>query len=425
MSTHKGRFLMRNPILNTLFTARGNQRVCLWTEPMWGVPYFLFMPMAAVYMAALGLDPIQIGTITTVSLISQMVAAAFAGVLTDKLGRRLCTAIFDVFAWVVPSILWATAQGYWAFFAAAIFNGCWRVTDNSWSLLLTEDADPDKLIHIYTISSIAGLLAGFVAPLTYLLVQHNGLIITMRWLYAFMALSMATKCLLLYRISQETSVGKKRLQETRGKSILSSLFESRFVLMRMLRSRRIMLTVGISTCFILIKSVNDNFWPLLVTEKLAVPEELLSIFSTVRTLVMLILYFVLVPRLDARGFRKPLSVAMGLIIVVDLVFFALGKAEIAMVIGCVVIEAMALSALTPLVPTLTMQAMDKLERARMLSLATMMALLVSAPFGTVAGWLSKLDRGLPMLLNIALALLSIFLAMKLEREADRAEMAEA
>lgn len=409
---------MRNPILNTLFTAKGNQRVCLWTEPMWGVPYFLFMPLAAVYMAALGLDPIQIGTITTVSLVSQMVAATFAGVLTDKLGRRLCTAIFDVFAWVIPSILWATAQGYWAFFAAAIFNGFWRVTDNSWGLLLTEDAEPDKLIHLYTISSIAGLLAGFVAPLTYLLVQTYSLITTMRWLYAFMALSMATKCLLLYRISRETAVGQRRREETRHQNILAILWESRRVLKRMLHTPHIMLTVGLSTCFILIKSVNDNFWPLLITEKLAVPEEMLSIFSTIRTFVMLILYFVLVPRLSARAFRRPLNIAMGLIILVDLVLFALNQSAMGLLVLTVIVEAVALTALTPLIPTLTMQAMDKVERARMLSLATMMALLVSAPFGTFAGWLSKLDRGLPMLLNVALALLSMGLAMQLNRRSD-------
>ena len=425
MASKRTSFLMKNQVLHTLLTAEGNQRVCLWTEPMWGVPYFLFMPMAAVYMAAIGLDPIQIGTITTVSLISQTVAAAFSGVLTDKLGRRLCTAIFDVFAWVIPSILWATAQGYWSFFVAAIFNGCWRVTNNSWSLLLTEDAKPDKLIHLYAISSIAGLVAGFVAPLTYLLVQEFTLISTMRGLYAFMALSMAIKSALLYRISRETSVGLQRMEETRGKSIFTSLFDSRHVLKGMLRSRRIMLTVGISTCFILIRSVNDNFWPLLLTEKLAIPEELLSLFSTVRTVVMLILSFLLVPKLDARRFLKPLSLAMGLIIAVDLTLFMLNQAVLGIIVACVVAEATALSALTPLIPTLTMQALDRLERSRMLSLATTMALLVSAPFGTVAGLLSKLDRGLPMLLNIALALLAVFIAMRLERASDRAQTAEA
>lgn len=412
---------VRNPILRTLVTAKGNQAACLWTEPMWGLPFNLFTPLAAVYMAALGLNPFQIGTITTVSLVSQMITASFAGVITDKFGRRLATALFDILAWVIPSILWATAQGYWSFFAAAVFNGFWRVTDNSWGLLLTEDAEPSTLMHLYTISNIAGLLAGFVSPLTYMFVRQYSLITTMRWLYVVMATSMAIKCLLLYLITHETEVGKRRRLETKDKSIFSSLFESRFVLRRMLSSRRIMLTVALSTCFILIRSVNDNFWPLLITEKLGVSQETLSLFSTLKTLVMLLMFFVLVPRLDVRVFLKPFTIAMGLIVAVNLVLFFLQQGAMQVIVIGIVLEALALSALLPMMPTLIMQAMEKEERARMLALATMMALMVSAPFGTLAGWLSKLNRSLPMLLNVSLAALSIFLAPRLAAEMDKSQ----
>lgn len=418
MAESKQGFHLRNPILNTLFTAKGNQRVCLWTEPMWGIPANLMLPLAAVYMAALGLDPVQIGTITTVSLISQMLSSSVAGVLTDKLGRRLCTAIFDILAWVIPCALWATAQGYWSFFMAAVFNGFWRVTENSWGLLLTEDSDPDKLIHLYTISNTAGLLAGFVAPLTGIFVEKFSLISTMRVIYIIFGVSMAIKCWLLYVISHETTVGIRRREETKGKSLFSSLYESRFVLKRMLSSRHIMLTVALSTCFLLIKSVNDNFWPLLMTDKLGISEGMLTYFSALRTLIMLVLYFTVVPKLDARAFRKPLTISMGILMLVGTVLFLMKQGVIAMIWICVAMEGVAQSTLTPLIPTLTMQAMDKVERARMLALATTMSLLVSAPFGTIAGWLSKIDRGLPLLLNVALAGLSIFLSLRLEREAD-------
>ena len=417
MAERRQGFHLRNPILNTLFTARGNQSVCLWTEPMWGIPFNLMTPLAAVYMAAVGLDPVQIGTVATVSLISQMLSSSVSGVLTDKLGRRLCTAIFDVLAWVVPCALWAAARSYWYFFLAAVFNGFWRVTNNSWSLLLTEDADPDKLIHLYTISNIAGMIAGFVAPLTGIFVERFTVISTMRVIYVFFGVSMAVKCWLLYAISRETSVGVRRREETKGKSLFSSLYESRFVLRGMLQSRRIMLTVALSTCFILIKSVNDNFWPLLITEKLGISESLLPSFSALRTLIMLLLYLTVVPRLDARAFRRPLTLSMGILLLVGVILFYMEKGALAMVWLCVALEGVALSTLTPLLPTLIMQAMDRVERARMLALATTMSLLVSAPFGTVAGLLSKMNRGLPMLLNVALAALSIFLATRLEREA--------
>jgi len=279
---------------------------------------------------------------------------------------------------------------------------------------MTEDAEPGKIIHLYAITNIAGLIAGFVSPLTYLFVRHYSLVTTMRWLYALMALCMTIKTVLVYVMSTETQVGLRRLEENRGVSILSRLVESRFVLGRMFRERHIMLTIGLVAAFMLIKSVNDNFLPLLFTEKLGIPEENLSLFNTLRTLVMLVFYFVLVPRMDVRRFKKPLVGAMALLLAVDAVYFFLREGAMALIVVNVLMEAAALSILTPLLASLNMQVLDKEERARMFAFSLMMALLITTPFGTVAGWLSRLDRGLPMLLNIALAALSIGLALRLD-----------
>lgn len=414
MARQGGRGRIRNPILRTLLDSRGNQRACLFSEPMYGIPFNLFTPLAAVYMAALGLNPLQIGVVTTVGLLAQMVAAPLGGVMVDKMGRRLSTLVFDMLGWVIPSILWATAQGMGSFVAAALFNGFWRVTETSWGLLLTEDADPDKLIHLYAITYIAGMLAGFVSPLTYVLVERFSLISTMRGLYFFMCAMMLLKAVGLYMVTHETSVGLKRMAENRGVSVAGKLLESRHVLKRMLLSPHIRLVVAVGACFAMIRTVNTTFWPLLVTEKLGLQEKDLSLFNTARNLVLLAFYLILVPRLDVRSFRRPLAWAMGLLMVVNLVLFALTQATFAMVLLLVAAESLAMSVLLPLIPTLNMQAMDKQERARMLGLATMMILLVSAPFGTLAGWLSKLDRSIPMLLNVALAGLSVWLGTRLD-----------
>lgn len=406
----------RNPILNTFLTLKGNQRACLWLEPFFGIPFNLFTPLAAVYMAALGLNPFQIGLVTTVSLASQMVSAPLGGVITDRLGRRLTTAIFDVFAWLIAPILWATAQGPWSFVIAGMLNGLWRVTETSWSLLLVEEAEPDKIIHLYAITNIAGLLAGFVSPLTYFFVRGYGLVTTMRWLYAFMALMMLAKIVLLYRMSHESTQGVERMRLSRGTKLSARLWESRLVLLRMLRDRRIMLTIALLTCYAMIKSVSDNFWPLLVTEKLGLQEENLSIFSTVKTLVMLLLYFIVVPRLDARQFRRPLTIALAVAAGVAMMLFFLQGPVFAAVLFGVALEAMAMATLQPLMSTLNMQAMQGEERARMLGLGVMLTLMFTAPFGTLAGLLSKLDRSLPMLLTAGLAGLSIWLAGRLEAQ---------
>ena len=41
---------------------------------------------------------------------------------------------------------------------------------------------------------------------------------------------------------------------------------------------------------------------------------------------------------------------------------------------------------------------------------------IFAPFGAVTGWLSQVNRSLPMLLNVGLAILSVMVCLRLDRE---------
>ncbi|MEG2316858.1 MAG: hypothetical protein RSC91_11595, partial [Clostridia bacterium] len=78
--------------------------------------------------------------------------------------------------------------------------------------------------------------------------------------------------------------------------IMKRLWDSRDVLVRMLHTKRTMLTVAFIACYTGASNINSAFWPLLVTEKLGIATENLSIFSTIKTLLMLACYFVIVPR---------------------------------------------------------------------------------------------------------------------------------
>ena len=55
-----------------------------------------------------------------------------------------------------------------------------------------------------------------------------------------------------------------------------------------------------------IKNVNDSFWALLVQDKLGIAAENLSIFSTIRSLLMLLFYFVVVPKVSLTRFKQPM-----------------------------------------------------------------------------------------------------------------------
>ena len=399
-----------NALIQSIFGLRGNQLACLYTEPLWGIPYNLYAPYVSVYMAALGLSTTQIGIVSSLFVVSQVIWALLTGVITDKLGRRLTTLIFDMLCWSVPVLLWMGAQNFTWFIVAALINGSWRVTETSWGLLLIEDAPRDSLVHLYSIMHICGLLAGFFAPIAYLLVQRYSLIPAMRVLYGIAFVMMTAKFVILYFTTRETSVGVRRMAETKDVSLLGRLWNSRQVLAKMLKSRRAVLTILFIACFTGFKGINDTFWPLLVTEKLGIATENLSIFSTAKTLLLLGCYFVIVPRLNLRHFRNPLLIGLGLFVIQEVLMLIMPRGAYWLVLVSVVIEAFALSMLNPLGNSLQVVNIDREERARMLGFFAAMCMLITSPLSAIAGIIAEGNRALPYWLNLGLTVAAIVIA---------------
>lgn len=407
--------LRKNPMVDILFTARGNELPCMLTEPLWGIPYNLYLPFASMYMVCLGMSAFQIGVMQTVFFLSQVVFAILSGVLTDKMGRRMCTLVFDCLSWSVPAFLWSIAQGYEWFLVAAVFNGAWRVTENSWYLLFIEDSSEDRLVRLFSVTHIAGLIAGFFAPLAFGFVQRYGVVPTMRVLYFITFVMMTAKFVILFFFSKETQIGKRRMEECKKVSMLSHLWDSRHVFTDMLKNRRIMLTVALVACYMTMKGTQDSFWPLLVTERLGIPEENLSIFATIKNLLMLLSYFVIVPHVNADKFKHPALLSLGLLLVQQAMTMLLPPGAFWLVAIGAAMEALALSILTPLTSALQTIAIPAEERARMQGFFFTLCLLVTSPFGMIAGALSDINRALPMALNILFLLLCAFFALLLDR----------
>jgi MFS family permease len=400
-------------ILHTIRTLKGNERACLWTEPLWGIPYNLFIPFASVYMAGIGLTPVLIGVISTITMVSQVIWALLGGVLTDKFGRRLTTLVFDFIAWVLPAFLWMVAQDYRYFIAAAIFNGAMRVTESSWTLLLMEDTPEDKLIRIFSIIQIMAHIAGFFAPVAYFFVRRYQMVPTVRWLFGFFFVSMVIKIVLVYVMSRETSVGLRRIEESRGKGILHRLWDSRRVLFTMLKSRRIVLTIAFIACFTGLRGICDMFWPLLVTGKLGIAAENLSVFSTIKTLLMLASYVFLVPRLNLKRFRNPVGLGLALFMIQAVCMLLMPGGVFGFVLATVLLEGAALSLLIPFSSGLQMVNIDREERARMLGFFYAISMLVTSPLSTIAGVLAEFNPALPFAMILCLAAIAFLIVRTL------------
>lgn len=402
--------LKEHQLVRTLVELRGNARACVFTEPMWGLSMNLCLPYATVYMLTLGMTDSQVGIVASVYMFSQMIFSFLSGAIVDKLGRRKSTAIFDFLSWSLPCLIWASSQGFWFFVVAALLNGMMKIPTVSWDCLLVEDAPKDRITRIYSLVILAGNLSALFAPISSVLVARLTLAPAIRILYINAFVVMTAKLLILYRFSTETTMGRIRREETRNKSMRELLSGYKGAARKIKTSKGTIFAIVISILVEIIAMLGSNFWQIIVSRRIGVPDTLLPIFPMAKSIITIVLFFTVISRINQSNLKWPLyggfiSTIVGcillisikstsvwgyLILSVSLIFDALGNA----VLGTLRESLVAIHA-------------DPSDRSSILALLQTTVMLVSVPFGYIGGMLSDISRALPFVLCIALSILGI------------------
>lgn len=410
--------IMSHPLVLTLTSLHGNPKACVYTEPLWNIPHSLYAPFFTVYMYALGIDDKQIGLLLSIGMIMQVLTILIGGVLNDKLGRRWTTLIFDVVSWTIPTLMWSFAQDYSWFLAAAVFNGFWQITSNSWNCMLVEDAEEQDLVNIYTWITITGLLSVFFAPLTAVMVAHYGLIPSMRVLLFITFVLMTTKFVVLFFTTTETKQGVIRMRETKGVPIHRLMQGYRDVAKQLLASKRMLLLLAVLTIHNITSTISGNFFSLLATQDLMIADEWLAYYPMVRAAIMLVFIFTIQHVVNRLHFKVPLTIGLVLYGLSQLLLIVAPQNQAWFLIFYIILDAVAAALFIPQKDSMTTIFVDKQERSRLISLIYIVMITVSTPFGWIAGALSDWNRRSPFVLNAffyLICLLLIILAVKEEK----------
>lgn len=403
---------LRNHVLvQTFRELKGNPKWSICTEPLWFIPYSLFVPFQTLYMRKLGLSSVEIGTTVTVGFILQMFFALIGGVVTDKMGRRKATVIFDTLGWTVPCLIWAFSQNFWWFLAAAAVNAAFQITNTSWNCLFIEDCPPKHITNAFTLIQMCGMLSVFFSPLAVFLVGKYDVVPVMRWLYFIAAISMLAKFLLLYYFGGETKVGKKRMEETKNLSYFSMMKGYGTVFLTMIKSGKMRLVVYFMALTNIIQIATTNFFSLYVTEKLHLSDELVAVFPVIRTLVMLAFVIGLQNLFQKLRMKVSFLVGFFMYIASHLLLLLTPEKNLLLVMGYTILEAAAYAVIIPRKDALMAHYVDQKERSRIYALYNVLMIGISVPFGSLIGWMFELNPDFPFLFNIVLFGLCIFLTL--------------
>jgi uncharacterized membrane protein YeaQ/YmgE (transglycosylase-associated protein family) len=218
------------------------------------------------------------------------------------------------------------------------------------------------------------------------------------------------KAIVTYRLTEETGQGKIRLHETRHQSVFDVLRGYKGVLRAVLHSPQTLYTAGILLVLGISSVISGSFWSIIVTEKLHIPARNLALFPFVKSAIMLLFFFAVMPRISKMHFKLPLVLGfLGYVLSQLLLVTAPDQGYFLLVIS-VFLEACCFAAVSPLVDQMVVLTIDPKERARIQSIMYVGTILITTPFGWIAGTLSELNKSLPFILNIVLFAVGAVLA---------------
>lgn len=372
------------------------------------IPNTLFMGFMTLYMLELGVTLSQVGMISALGLIVHIVLAFASPFITDKLGRRYASLIFDFIGWSGAVLIWAVAQNIYFFVAAAIVNAFFRVVANSWHCLMLEDSEPGTRVHIFTFLQFASIIAGFFAPLGALLVSSMSLVPAMRVMLIFALISKSSLFILRHFFTTETEIGRQRMQEMKGVSIRDVFSSYVPVVKRIAGDRALIISLLLRALNFSQLTVRTTFLAVLVTQHLGFPAETVAVFHLVNAIVMLLVLLLITPVLAQFTGRWPISLGICFHVAATVILLISPPSQnMPLLIVSAVLIALGTAIASPRIDALVANTIVNEERSVANAIMSVFLLLITTPFAYMGGVLSEIDVRLPFLMTLGIFLVCL------------------
>ena len=338
-----------------------------------------------------------------------MIFALIGGIITDKLGRRKTTVIFDTLSWTGACLVWAFSRNFWWFLIASAINSTYQITNTSWNCLFIEDCPEDHITNAFTLIQICGLLSVFASPLAIWAVGVYGVVPAVRVIYLFSAISMLAKFIILYRFGGETAMGTQRMEETKGVPFWSMFKGYKEVAIKVIKSKKMMLVVFFLAVSQITQIAMNNFFSIYITEDLHLSDSLVAVFPIIRTIIMWLFIIGLQNSINRMSMKNSIVLGFGLYILSHVFLVFAPVRNIFPIIVYTILEAAAYAVIVPRRDALMAIFVEVRERSRIYGLYNTFMIALTIPFGSIIGFFASINGVLPFVFNICLFLLATFI----------------
>ncbi|QGQ94389.1 MFS transporter [Paenibacillus psychroresistens] len=387
----------------------GNAKACLLYEPLFLLPYTLYVTYASVFMLALGVSEKGIGWITTFGLVLQIFTSMISGYLTDRMGRRNSLLVFDLLSISVGMLFLIFAQNIWFFIIAAALSSLNRIANTAWYCLLVEDSEPSKRHHIFNMLQLVGVIGGLFAPIGGWMVSEWTLIPAVRIMYVIAAISMTLMFIGRHYSTYNTEISNRKREDNKSMDWAAMIKEYTGVLRVIFANRSLLLIFCVYIMFQFQLTIKNTFLSVYLVQVLHFRDAFIAIFPAVTSAAMLLLMLFVVPRLNHERLNQYMIIGFIISAAAIVLQILLHDGQILLMIVSAVLSAVGTILTYPYLEAAVANTMDDDKRAGMLSILSVLILIFISPAGAIGGWSYSIDPRLPFLLIVAAFLLSALL----------------
>ncbi len=408
-------------IIQSFKILKGNTLVSVIFEPLWGIPFVLYNFYLSLYMKSQGITDQQIGLLISMGFVAGTFFSLFSGIITDALGRKRTTLIFDLLSWPVALVIYFFANNFWMFALAQIINSSVRIVSVSWNLMVIEDADNEQRVAAFNLLNIITIATGIITPVAGILVRQMGVPYAERIFLAIATISMTTMILVRNHFYKETHIGMQIREKHSRKHVSDQfkkgLYRDTFALLKM--NPDLILIVCIVVLFniyMLLGTYSSLYFAPYLTEVLVIDKSSISILGGVNSGIMLLIFLFVIPIISRFNILK--NIIAGFIIqsMVMLLFTIIPMGSLTIAIINMIIFAVGFSISRPFIDALLANATNGTERAGIYSLNNTVISIFGAISGLVSGYLYKLNPRLLYYISFGILLVCIALIIALLRK---------
>lgn len=379
------------------------------------IPASMYTTYASVYMLKLHVTDFELGVVTTLNLILQMISAFVSGYLTDRMGRKKALWIFDVVSWSLGTLVWAISQNFWWFILAAFLNSFQRIPATAWYCLLVEDTSPDKRTFVFTGLQIVSVVGGLFAPIGGILVDHFSLVPATRIIYAFSCVSMSLMIYLRHIGLHETDIGLRKMKERQQAHFLRDLRQYIEVSREIFKNRVLVILFAVYVLWNIQMTIRTTFVSVYQVNYLHLPVAFISLFPAISSVAMVALLFTVVPKFQEHHANQWMIVGFAMLLLSNILLIETPKQNFTWVIVSTVLMAIGTIIANPYVESVVANAIDDEQRATMLSVLNVLILAFTSPAGIIGGWTYGIDPRIPIAIMAGVFLVSLGLVWYVHR----------